>query len=617
MTARKLKLGDLVYSNGKLLKIRAFLDHSTIQVQDRVSGEFSTIHPGSIEKSIDEALLNTEYVEHVTVEGFPESEAKLAMQRFDKLITLTDKNGKLNVAPEIACEKLELSRAQMFRLLAHFDPEAGFIPLIRNRRGRKTGSISFSTQVESIISEAIEKVYKGPGASHKAVINKVETMCFNAGFKCPSDGAISRRIRKINPRSLSAAKYGAKTAAQNNAVRGQKKMVPKPLDLVQMDHTRVDVFVVDEKTRQPLTRPWLTLAIDLHTRVVLGFYLSLDAPSSNSIALCICHAMLPKNIWLNSLNITDFDYPYYGLIKTLAIDNGSDFHSSAFIKGCMRYNIKPLFRPPGATHYGGHIERLNGTLMKEARLLPGTTTGSVRDLNLYNNIAPPAMTFTELRLWLAETINIYHKTEHSGLNESPLCRWERAYRAADGTITMPELIDDPKSLLLDFMPYETRHLNRAGIKIHGVVYYSPALQKYNQGQKFVVKYDPSSMRRIWVRLEDCATYIELTYADVSLADISLSEYRMLKKEMRVASGRRPEPGEIHRARERRESQISESKKATKAASKAARLLAEKTNVNTNEPLRRDLLGAPAPRSTPSELVEYDSPPKIYDIDVEV
>jgi putative transposase len=32
---------------------------------------------------------------------------------------------------------------------------------------------------------------------------------------------------------------------------------------VQIDHTLVDVIVVDKLTREPIQRPWLTLAIDV------------------------------------------------------------------------------------------------------------------------------------------------------------------------------------------------------------------------------------------------------------------------------------------------------------------------------------------------------------------
>ena len=53
-----------------------------------------------------------------------------------------------------------------------------------------------------------------------------------------------------------------------------------PLEVMQIDHTPVDVVIVDERQRLPIGRPWLTLAIDVASRVVLGLSVSLEAPSS-------------------------------------------------------------------------------------------------------------------------------------------------------------------------------------------------------------------------------------------------------------------------------------------------------------------------------------------------
>jgi putative transposase len=64
--------------------------------------------------------------------------------------------------------------------------------------------------------------------------------------------------------------------------RGEKKIVKattatraeysasRPLQVVQIDRTRADVFVVDEQRRSPIGRPWLTLALDAYSRMVPG-----------------------------------------------------------------------------------------------------------------------------------------------------------------------------------------------------------------------------------------------------------------------------------------------------------------------------------------------------------
>jgi putative transposase len=46
----------------------------------------------------------------------------------------------------------------------------------------------------------------------------------------------------------------------------------------------------------------MTLVIDVATRVILGFHLSLDAPSSRSVALALSHAVLPTALQKRAFN---------------------------------------------------------------------------------------------------------------------------------------------------------------------------------------------------------------------------------------------------------------------------------------------------------------------------
>jgi putative transposase len=42
-------------------------------------------------------------------------------------------------------------------------------------------------------------------------------------------------------------------------------------------------------------RPWVTIAFDIATRVVLGFVLSLNRPSAVAVGLALSMAALPKD----------------------------------------------------------------------------------------------------------------------------------------------------------------------------------------------------------------------------------------------------------------------------------------------------------------------------------
>jgi transposase InsO family protein len=81
-----------------------------------------------------------------------------------------------------------------------------------------------------------------------------------------------------------------------------------PLDYVVMDHRRLDVFcLVRERGGWKLARPWLTAAIDMRTRLWMGWAI-VETPSSDAIATVL------KQVFVR-----------YGLPKACYWDNGKDF----------------------------------------------------------------------------------------------------------------------------------------------------------------------------------------------------------------------------------------------------------------------------------------------------
>lgn len=54
---------------------------------------------------------------------------------------------------------------------------------------------------------------------------------------------------------------------------------------MQIDHTPVDVILVDPFERLPIGRPYLTVAINVMSRTIVDF----DPPSAASVGLCLAH----------------------------------------------------------------------------------------------------------------------------------------------------------------------------------------------------------------------------------------------------------------------------------------------------------------------------------------
>lgn len=166
-----------------------------------------------------------------------------------------------------------------------------------------------------------------------------------------------------------------------NSVRWSRPT--NPLQIVQMDHTPADLIIVDEYFRRPLCRPTLTLQIDIATRVIPGYYVSLEHPSATSVGMALRHGVLAKAQWLEERAV-EMDYPVFGLPEVLHVDNAREFHSRALARGCQQHGINLRYRPKRTPHYGGHIERLIGTTIGKIHLLPGTTYSSVADKGDYD-----------------------------------------------------------------------------------------------------------------------------------------------------------------------------------------------------------------------------------------
>jgi putative transposase len=126
----------------------------------------------------------------------------------------------------------------------------------------------------------------------------------------------------------------------------------RALEVVQIDHTPVDVIVVDRENRQPIGRPWLTLAVDVKTRMITGFHVSLWSPSALSVCLALTHAVLEKTSWLADRELQTLEWPISGLPQVLHVDNAREFHSEALVRGCQEYGIRLDHRPVGRPHFG-------------------------------------------------------------------------------------------------------------------------------------------------------------------------------------------------------------------------------------------------------------------------
>jgi putative transposase len=469
---------------------------------------------------------------------------------------------------QTAAKQLNCSVPLVYRLLRRYLQDPRLTSLLPRARGRRRGVSQCPLDVDRLIHEVIDAVYLSRQRARLSDVElEVRRRCHELALPAPSRKAITARVRQRPRQEVVSRREGARKArALFTPVLGHLE-AEWPLSIVQIDHTLVDVIVVDSATRKPIQRPWLTLAIDVYSRCVAGFYLSLEPPSATSVALCVAHAALPKVAWLAERHI-EADWPVHGIFSRLHLDNAKEFRSEALRRGCEQYGITIDYRPVRTPHYGGHIERLIGTMMGKVHLLPGTTFSNIEERGDTDPEKTAAMTIDEVERWLGLAIaGAYHANPHRALDMTPLAAWTRGV-GGDGTTAghgaPPEVIDR-RRFLIDFLPIERRLVRREGVSLHSIHYWSDVLTTWvGDPDRMIVRYDPRDLSRIYL-LAPSGEYFDLSYRDVRRPPITLWEQRLALKRLREQRDAHIDEGAIFRAVEEMRAIAEQAMLTTKAA----------------------------------------------------
>lgn len=75
-------------------------------------------------------------------------------------------------------------------------------------------------------------------------------------------------VGKIDGYTLAEKKYGKSYADYFYRVIGKRPELTRALEVVEIDHTVMDFFILDSVTHFPLGRPTFTIMLDVKTRTV-------------------------------------------------------------------------------------------------------------------------------------------------------------------------------------------------------------------------------------------------------------------------------------------------------------------------------------------------------------
>lgn len=355
----------------------------------------------------------------------------------------------------------------------------------RSRAGRRSDELQ-----RSVFDEAVAKVFltrqKKPG---KAVVDEVakivERMNKNvpeaSRVVAPSESTIYRWLNRLYYRLVIQAREGKVVSDRElrSAMGGVK--VTKILERVELDHTPLDILLICKITRLILGRPWLTLAVCRHSRMIVGFYLSFHTPSATSVLHCLRQVIMPKTEILSRFPSVQGPWPARGIPDLAAVDNGMDLHADAVDAITLEQGIELHYMAAKMPELKGAIERLIGTVSRDLiHSLPGTTFSNPEKRGTYESEKEAAIDITALTEILVKWIvDCYHKQPHQGLSgRTPLQVWLEG--EAKRIIELPAF---PRQLDLIIGHSATRRLFHYGLEYDNLRYNSPLLQSLREYQE--------------------------------------------------------------------------------------------------------------------------------------
>ncbi len=536
MSPLRLQKGiKFLYKGNTYLFIKE-LDLSTIFAKNLQTEETEKIPISEIE-FLEESEENN-HKPNIDSELIPDKHWEIARQRLEVIKSLIKPDRTKKEVLETA-KKHNIHTATIYRWIKAYEESGGLLssllPNYSSRGGKDKKRVP--KEVEELMDFYIKNVYLSSDrkVSKKRAYLEFLIECKEKGLKPVHYNTFLNRIKEISPYVITKKREG-KVKAQSLYGASEKPFEANyPLEIIQIDHTPLDIQVVDEIYRQPIGRPYITVALDVFSRMVYGFYLTLEKPSLFSVGQVILQGALRKEQYLSELGI-EGKWEIWGLPKNLTIhtDNASEFRSKDFTRFCEEFGITLAYRPKKTPNYGGHIERFFRTLNSEIHNLHGSTFSNPQKRGEYKSENKAIFTLNELEKWIAHWIvNIYHKKTHSELQTTPEKKLQEGILGNEHQkgIGLPPVIvgQEAERLKIALLPSFQRTIQKDGVHFKNIRYYDNILKPFirygekanKEKQKYLFKYDPRDMRFIYFLHPQHNTYYKISCRDKRLPKVSI------------------------------------------------------------------------------------------------
>lgn len=347
-----------------------------------------------------------------------------------------------------------------------------------SKRGNRTERLK--PEVRNLIAETIRDEYLqlNRPTLQKTVnlINeKIEEEAKYVDCKPVARSTVKRLVEAIPVYERCMAREGF-FEAQRKFPYGSAVVKPEYLNQeAELDHTPVDVEILCPETGETIGRIWLTFIVGRKTGMIKGYYLTAHSPSARSVVEAIKHASLPKEGLLKKYpELKGEEWPCWGLISTLIVDNGPDLHSKMVLLALANLGVSAQFNPKANPRYKGGVERVLGIANEETtELMPGRTFANYIKKGDYKSGKNAVLTMEDfekiLVIWIVKK---FHNRKHRTRKTSRLQEWKK-HELSLPALRLPPSVEDFDKL---FWVKISRKLGFKGIQANNRFYQSIELQ---------------------------------------------------------------------------------------------------------------------------------------------
>jgi putative transposase len=241
-------------------------------------------------------------------------------------------------------------------------------------------------------------------------------------FKLPekpmSKTALENILDTLDPYEVTATQKGLKTARTMFRNSNEKIVTFFPGERVEIDAVHLNLGIVDDETGEYQGKIILFLAIDVHTRYILGYsivYGLAPAESAEGAVNLMRHVVSPKLTNGNYQN----DWHCIGTPYCFHADNGAAFIAENTLRFCAMLNADLHRSESRKSQRRPFIERFNRTLRDQLMTkIPGYLGKRLDEKDFNKTIEQAAVvTLLDFTRYLEQYIvDIYHQNPHKGLD---------------------------------------------------------------------------------------------------------------------------------------------------------------------------------------------------------